>query len=49
MSYTSLFRSRGANPKDTYGRQMAMMSKTLPKDSDLPDLIAFIQAQGAAK
>ena len=40
---------RGANPKDTYGRQMAMMSKTLPKDSDLPDLIAFIQAQGAAK
>ena len=40
---------RGTNPKDTYGRQMAMMSKTLPKDSDLPDLIAFIQAQGAAK
>jgi cytochrome c oxidase subunit 2 len=40
---------RGTNPKDTYGRQMAMMSKTLPKDADLPDLVAFMQAQGAAK
>ncbi|MFO1407698.1 MAG: c-type cytochrome [Steroidobacteraceae bacterium] len=40
---------RGTDPKDTYGRQMAMMSKTLPKDADLPDVIAFIQAQGAVR
>jgi cytochrome c oxidase subunit 2 len=40
---------RGADPKDTTGRQMAMMAKTLPKDSDLQDVIAFIHAQGNGK
>jgi cytochrome c oxidase subunit 2 len=41
--------TRGSSPKDRYGRQMAMMAGTLPKDSDLADVIAFIHAQGAAK
>jgi cytochrome c553 len=36
---------RGANPKDTYGRQMKMMSTTLPTDEDLDDVIAYIQMQ----
>jgi len=40
---------RGSSPNDRYGRQMAMMSGTLPKDSDLADVIAFVHAQGAAK
>jgi cytochrome c oxidase subunit 2 len=37
---------RGADPKDTTGRQMAMMAKTLPAERDLLDVIAFIHAQG---
>lgn len=41
--------SRGASPQDKYGRQMAMMATTLPKDSDLPDVIAFVHALGAQK
>ena len=40
---------RGTDPKDTTGRQMAMMAKTLPKDGDLQDVIAFIHAQGDGK
>jgi cytochrome c553 len=36
---------RGANPEDTYGRQMKMMSTTLPTDEDLDDVIAYIQMQ----
>jgi cbb3-type cytochrome c oxidase subunit III len=40
---------RGSSPQDRYGRQMAMMAGTLPKESDLADVIAFIHAQGAAK
>ena len=40
---------RGTDPKDVTGRQMAMMAKTLPKDSDLQDVIAFIHAQGDGK
>jgi cytochrome c oxidase subunit 2 len=40
---------RGADPKDTYGRQMAMMSKMLATPKDLDDVIAYIHAQGGAK
>jgi cytochrome c553 len=40
---------RGAHPQDTYGRQMKMMSTSLPTDKDLDDVIAFIHAQGAAR
>jgi cytochrome c553 len=36
---------RGASPEDTYGRQMKMMSTTLPADEDLDDVIAYIQTQ----
>ena len=40
---------RGTSPQDRYGRQMAMMAGTLPKDSDLVDVIAFIHSLGSAK
>ncbi len=40
---------RGAHPEDTYGRQMKMMSTTLPSDKDLDDVIAFIQSLPAAQ
>jgi cytochrome c553 len=40
---------RGAHPKDTYGRQMAIMSKTLATPKDLDDVIAYIQTQGGAQ
>lgn len=40
---------RGTHPKDTYGRQMAMMSKTLATPQQLEDVIAYIHAQGSAK
>lgn len=36
---------RGSHADDKYGRQMKMMSTSLPTDSDLADVIAFIQAQ----
>ena len=35
---------RGAHPEDTYGRQMKMMSTSLPTDKDLDDVIAYIQS-----
>jgi cytochrome c oxidase subunit 2 len=40
---------RGANAKDTYGRQMAMMSKTLATPKELDDVIAYIHTIGAAR
>ena len=40
---------RGAHPQDVYGRQMAMMAKTLPTGRDLDDVVAFIQQQGRTK
>jgi len=40
---------RGTDPKDTPGRQMAMMSKTLATERDLDDIIAFIHNQGRPK
>lgn len=40
---------RGAHPEDTYGKQMKMMSNTLPSDKDLDDVIAYIQAQATAE
>jgi cytochrome c553 len=39
---------RGAHADDRYGRQMALMAKTLPTERDLDDVVAFIQAQGRA-
>jgi cytochrome c553 len=36
---------RGTHPEDTYGRQMKMMSTSLPTDKDLDDVIFFIQSQ----
>jgi len=40
---------RGAHADDTYGRQMKMMSNSLPSDKDLDDVIAFIQSQAVAQ
>jgi cytochrome c oxidase subunit 2 len=40
---------RGADPLDTTGRQMAMMSKTLATSKELDDVIAYIHTIGAAK
>jgi cytochrome c553 len=40
---------RGSSPQDRYGRQMTMMAGTLPKDSDLADVTAFIHSLGTAK
>jgi len=40
---------RGTDKKDIPGRQMAMMSKTIPTERDLDDVIAFIHQQGRAK
>jgi cytochrome c oxidase subunit 2 len=40
---------RGTNPQDRYGKQMKMMSTSLPGDKDLDDVIAYIQAQAAAR
>ena len=40
---------RGTDPKDVPGRQMAMMTKTLPVERDLDDVIAFIHQQGRPK
>jgi cytochrome c553 len=35
---------RGTHPQDTYGRQMKMMSTSLPSDKDLDDVIAYIHS-----
>jgi cytochrome c553 len=35
---------RGTHPEDKYGRQMKMMSSSLPTDKDLDDVIAYIQS-----
>jgi cytochrome c oxidase subunit II len=37
---------RGANPKDTYGMQMAPMAQTLPNDQAIEDVAAYIQTLG---
>jgi cytochrome c553 len=39
---------RGAHPEDKYGRQMKMMSTSLPSDKDLDDVIAYIQSMAAS-
>lgn len=40
---------RGSHSDDTYGLQMQMMSKVLPQDSDLDDIIAYMQARAGAE
>jgi cytochrome c oxidase subunit 2 len=40
---------RGAHPDDTYGRQMKMMSTTLPTDEHLDDVIAYIHSLAVAQ
>jgi cytochrome c553 len=40
---------RGTDSQDMPGRQMALMTKTLPTERDLDDVIAFIHQQGRAK
>ncbi|MEZ5502938.1 MAG: c-type cytochrome [Halioglobus sp.] len=40
---------RGAHPDDTYGRQMKMMSTSLPTDKDLDDVIAYIQSLAGSR
>lgn len=40
---------RGSHADDRYGRQMKMMSTSLPGEKDLDDVLAFINAQGAAR
>lgn len=44
------FRSgeRGMHPDDTYGRQMALMAKTLDPGKELDDVLAWLRAQDAA-
>ncbi len=44
------FRSgaRGAQPQDTYGKQMAVMAKTLDPGKELDDVLAWLHAQDAA-
>lgn len=37
---------RGANPKDTYGMQMAPMAQTLPNDQAMADVAAYIKSLG---
>jgi cytochrome c553 len=37
--------TRGTAPEDKFGRQMAMMAKTLPTEKDIDDVMAFIHAQ----
>lgn len=41
-----LFRSggRGANPRDTFGAQMAPMAKTLANDAAINDVVAYINS-----
>lgn len=45
------FRSgtRGADPKDRFGKQMQLMAATLPTTKDVDDVIAFIHAQKATR
>lgn len=40
---------RGEHPDDRYGRQMKMMSTSLPGDEDLDDVIAFIHSLAGAR
>lgn len=40
---------RGSHPDDRFGRQMKLMSNSLPSDKDLDDVIAFIQSQPAVR
>jgi len=40
---------RGEHAEDKYGRQMKMMSTSLPGDKDLDDVIAFIHTLAAAQ
>lgn len=40
---------RGTDPKDTPGRQMAMMARTLATERELDDIIAYIHRQGRPK
>jgi cytochrome c553 len=44
------FRSgaRGAHPDDTYGKQMALMAKTLDPGKELDDVLAWLRAQDAS-
>jgi tryptophan halogenase len=39
---------RGAHPDDTYGRQMALMAKTLDPAKELDDVLAWLRAQDSA-
>ena len=36
---------RGAHPQDTYGKQMALMAKTLDPGKELDDVLAWLRAQ----
>lgn len=40
---------RGTHPEDIYGRQMKMMSTTLPDDATLDDIIAFMHSRAPAR
>jgi cytochrome c553 len=40
---------RGEHPDDKYGRQMKMMSTSLPGEEDLDDVIAFIHSLAGAQ
>jgi cytochrome c oxidase subunit 2 len=40
---------RGAHADDRYGRQMKMMSTTLPGEKELDDVLGFISVQDTAR
>lgn len=40
---------RGSHADDRYGKQMKMMSTSLPGEKDLDDVLAFIGAQGVVR
>ena len=40
---------RGTSPDDRYGRQMKLMAGTLPTETDLDDVLAYIQSLGTAQ
>jgi cytochrome c oxidase subunit 2 len=40
---------RGAQPRDRYGKQMALMAATLASEHELDDVIGYIHAAGSAR
>lgn len=41
--------SRGGQPDDKLGRQMAMMAKTIDAERDIPDILSYLQSKNKAQ